>query len=92
MRTDQLQYFKPSLPAMLFKEVDGKFSFEFDKDCLLKRIFLIVNMLEYEHVCVFKSFINSGGAGQNIDKDALGRMKMWIVSFKFHGGQARKRE
>lgn len=27
-------YFKPRLPAMLFKEVDGKFSFEFDKDCL----------------------------------------------------------
>lgn len=49
-------------------------------------------MLEYEHVCVFKSFINSGGAGQNIDKDALGRMKMWIVSFKCHGGQARKKE
>lgn len=54
--------------------------------------FLIVNMLEYEHVCVFKSFINSGGAGQNIDKDALGRMKRWIVSFKCHGGQARKKE
>lgn len=36
---DQCQYFKLRLPAMLFKEVDGKFSFEFDKDCLLKRIF-----------------------------------------------------
>lgn len=79
MRTDQLQYFKPSLPAMLFKEVDGKFSFEFDKDCLLKRIFLIVNMLEYEHVCVFKSFINSGGAGQNIDKDALGKVCVCVL-------------
>lgn len=32
-------YFKPRLPAMLFKEVDGKFSFEVYKDCFLKRIF-----------------------------------------------------
>lgn len=64
---------------MLFKEVDSKFSFEFDKDCLLKRIFLIVNMLEYEHVCVFKSFINSGGAGQNIDKDALGKVCVCVL-------------
>lgn len=39
LKIDQCQYFKPRLPAMLFKEVDGKFSFEFDKDCLLERIF-----------------------------------------------------
>lgn len=55
--------FKLSLFVMFFKEVDGKFFFEFDKDCFLKCIFFIVNMFEYEYVCVFKSFINSGGVG-----------------------------
>lgn len=49
---------------MLFKEVDSKLFFEFDKDFLLKHIFkIIVNMLEYKHVYAFKSFINKGGGG-----------------------------
>lgn len=49
---------------MLFKEVDSKLFFEFDKGFLLKHIFLIiVNMLEYKHVYTFKSFINKGKGG-----------------------------
>lgn len=57
-------YFKPRLPAMLFNEVDSKLFFEFDKDFLLKHIFLIiVNMLEYKHVYAFKSFNKGKGGG-----------------------------
>lgn len=68
-------YFKPRLPAMLFKEVDSKLFFEFDKDFLLKHIFLIiVNMLEYKHVYAFKSFNKGkGGGGVYGDTDALER-------------------
>lgn len=47
---------------MLFKEVDSKFSFEFDKDFTLKQIFLlIVIKLEYKHDYAFKIFKRGGG-------------------------------
>lgn len=58
---------------MLFKEVDSKLFFEFDKGFLLKHIFIIiVNMLEYKHVYAFKSF-NKGKGGVYGDTDALER-------------------
>lgn len=52
---------------MLFKEVDSKFSFEFDKDFTLKQIFLlIVIKLEYKQDYAFKIF-KRGGGWQNVD-------------------------
>lgn len=50
---------------MLFKEVDSKFSFEFDKDFTLKQIFLLIIIkLEYKQDYAFKIFKRGGGGGK----------------------------
>lgn len=52
---------------MLFKEVDSKFSFEFDKDFTLKQIFLLIIIkLEYKQDYAFKIF-KRGRGWQNVD-------------------------
>lgn len=53
---------------MLFKEVDSKFSFEFDKDFTLKQFFLLIIIkLEYKQDYAFKIFKRGGGGWQNVD-------------------------
>lgn len=64
MKTDQCQYFKPGLLAMLFKEVDSKFSFEFDKDFTLKHIFYLSSLSLNINTIMLLRFLKGGGGGK----------------------------
>lgn len=83
MKTDQCQYFKPGLLAMLFKEVDSKFSFEFDKDFTLKQIFLLIIIkLEYKQDYAFKIF-KRGVAKCRYTCTSLGKVSACALSLQY---------
>lgn len=70
---------------MLFKEVDSKFSFEFDKDFTLKHIFLlIVIKLEYKHDYAFKIFKRGVGVAKcRYTCTSLGKVSACALSLQY---------